>query len=131
MMNEVLLQEILQEVRGVKKHVEQLHASHLKLASDVEQLKAGYEKLADGNKKLSIELKSLQAGQSELHQITTAIRDRQEETDAKLENFLVQDERQQDQIESLREKQLYHEKILGQFALKFFEQEFPFTNAHR
>ncbi|MNJ50405.1 hypothetical protein D3C77_456770 [compost metagenome] len=28
---------------------------------------------------------SLESGQSELHQITTAIRDRQEETDAKLE----------------------------------------------
>lgn len=34
---------------------------------------------------MSTRLGSLEAGQSELHQITTAIRDRQEETDAKLE----------------------------------------------
>lgn len=33
------------------------------------------------------ELQSLKSGQSELHQITSAIRNRQEETDAKLETL--------------------------------------------
>lgn len=36
-------------------------------------------------KSMNTRLGSLESGQSELHQITTAIRDRQEETDAKLE----------------------------------------------
>lgn len=36
-------------------------------------------------KSMNTRLGSLESGQSELHHITTAIRDRQEETDAKLE----------------------------------------------
>ncbi|NWL89614.1 hypothetical protein DMN77_18870 [Paenibacillus sp. 79R4] len=75
-------------------------------------------------------LESLESGQAELQQITSAIRDRQEETDAKLE-ALSMDVHQlhgvvvaiKENIDELNKSQQRQDKILETLAVRSLEQE--------
>lgn len=86
--------------------------------------------ILDELKLMNTRIGNLEAGQSEIHQITTAIRDRQDETDAKLEALTMDIHRLNGTVEAIKEDvtelkkgQLRQDKILESLAVRSLEQE--------
>lgn len=69
------------------------------------------------------ELQSIKSQLDENTQITKTIRDRQEETDAKLENLSMDVHKIKGELLSLKEGQERQDKILESLAMRSLEQE--------
>ena len=117
------LQPIKEDIQSLKEDAQTIKEDVLVLKIDVQTLKGDVQVLKTGFQKLESDVQNLQAGQSELYQLTRAIYDRQEETDARLEALTMDVHKATGDITSLKQVQARQEKIMSTLALRSLEQE--------
>lgn len=88
-MSEQILQQILHKLEHIDTKFDQLDMRVEKIESKLDQFETRFEKIESRLDHMDERLTSLEAGQQELYQISRAIQDRQEETDAKLEALTI------------------------------------------
>lgn len=117
------LQPIKEDIQSLKTDIAALKTDVHELKVDVAVLKTDVEVLKTDMHKLKTDVQVLESGQGELHQLTRAIYDRQEETDARMESLTMDVHKATGSVTSLKQGQERHEKILGSLALRSLEQE--------
>ncbi|MEK3935032.1 hypothetical protein MKY41_06885 [Sporosarcina sp. FSL W7-1349] len=110
------IQSMKDDIKSLKKDVEILKSDVCTLKNDVETLKSDV-----GTLKSDIE--TLKSGQAELNDIVRVIRDRQDETDAKLESMHMDLHKVIGETAALKQGQERQDKILESLALRSLEQE--------
>lgn len=100
------------------------------LNNRVTSLESGQKELLSNQKTFESRQQTLESGQKEIHQIVTALRDRQDETDAKLESLTMNVHKihgtvtgHTELINRIVKTQERQEKILETLALRSIEHE--------
>lgn len=122
-MSEQLLREILQKVSNIE--IEQGS-----MKSDVQTMKSEMKTIKSEMQTMKADIQSVKGTQelmqtqfNETNAIVRAIRDRQDETDAKLDALSMDVHKLRGDFVRLQEGQERHEKVLEKLSLRSIEQE--------
>lgn len=95
----------------------------LKKLETLDELKQEFPKLKQEFQELKQEFQDVKTQLNENTQLAKAIRDRQEETDAKLESLTMDVHKIHGELSSLKQGQDRQDKILEALAMRSLEQE--------
>ncbi|WP_334072177.1 MULTISPECIES: hypothetical protein [Paenibacillus] len=115
-MSEQLLHQILQKLDHIETDVQTMKSDMQTMKSDMQTMKKDVVSLKETQ-----ELMQTQLG--ETNAIVRAIRDRQDETDAKLDALSMDVHKLHGELSSLKEGQERHEKILEKLSIRSLEHE--------
>lgn len=136
-MSEQLLHQILQkldhievEQMSMKTEMQTMKTDMQTMKSDMQTMKSDIEIMKSDMGTVKSDILDLKESQglmqiqlNETNAIVRAIRDRQEETDAKLDALSIDVHKLHGEIASIKEDQERHEKILEKLSLRSIEQE--------
>lgn len=108
-MSEVLLQQILSELKGVKTDIEGIKTDIVGMKKDIEGIKSEIIDIKNEQQIMKVQL-------DENTQMIRAIYDRQEETDARQEALTMDVHRLHGEVTSIKEEQAMHSDILQKLA---------------
>lgn len=122
-MSEQLLQQIIQKLDRIENDQQAMKSDMGSMKSELGSMKSelGSMKSELGSMKETQAL--MQSQLSETNAIVRAIRDRQEETDAKLDALSMDVHKLHGELTHVKEGQERHERILEKLSLRSIEQE--------
>lgn len=115
-MSEQLLQQIIQKLDRIENEQQAMKSEMGSMTSELGSLKSELGSLKETQSLMQSQL-------SETNAIVRAIRDRQEETDAKLDALSIDVHKLHGELTHLKEGQERHERILEKLSLRSIEQE--------
>lgn len=143
-MSEQLLHQILQKLDHIEVDQASLKTDMQTMKSDMQTMKSGMQTMKSGMQTMRSDMEIMKSDMqimksdildlkesqglmqiqlNETNAIVRAIRDRQEETDAKLDELSMDVHKLHGEIASIKEDQERHEKILEKLSLRSIEQE--------
>ncbi|WP_240375660.1 hypothetical protein [Bacillus piscicola] len=115
-MSEALLQQILIEMKTMKDDIAVIKSEQTSMKDDIALIKSEQTSMKDDITLIKVQL-------NENTDLTRAIRDRQEETNAKLEALSMDTHQLHGDIVSLKANESRQDKILESLAARSLEQE--------
>lgn len=115
-MSEQLLHQILQKLDHIEAEQSSMKSDMNSMKSDMQTMKADILGLKETQELMQVQL-------GETNAIVRAIRDRQDETDAKLDALSMDVHKLHGELTSVKATQDRHEKILDKLATRSIEQE--------
>ncbi|GIP51579.1 hypothetical protein [Paenibacillus vini] len=115
-MSEQLLHQILQKLDHIEAEQSSMKVDMNSMKSDMQTMKSDILGLKETQELMQVQL-------GETNAIVRAIRDRQDETDAKLDALSMDVHKLHGELTSVKATQDRHEKILDKLATRSIEQE--------
>jgi chromosome segregation ATPase len=112
-----------QRIDKIEQRMDKIEQRIDKIEHRMDQIEQRIDKIEIRLDKIEIRLDTLESGQKELNQIVTAIRDRQEETDARLEALSMDVHRLVGEHTKNQSDIARHEKVLGLLSLSILEHK--------
>ena len=122
-MSEQLLQQILQKLDRIENEQQAMKSDMGSMKSELGSMKSELGSMKSELGSLKETQALMQSQLSETNAIVRAIRDRQEETDAKLDALSMDVHKLHGELTHLKEGQERHERILEKLSLRSIEQE--------
>lgn len=122
-MSEQLLHQILQKLDHIEVEQASMKTDMQTMKSDMEIMKTDMGTVKSDILDLKESHGLMQIQLNETNALVRAIRDRQEETDAKLDALSMDVHKLHGEVASIKEGQERHEKILEKLSLRSIEQE--------
>ncbi|MEK4513111.1 hypothetical protein [Paenibacillus sp. FSL K6-2524] len=123
-MSEQLLQQILQKLDNIEVEQQSMKSDMQSMKSDMQSMKSDILSLKGTQGLMQIQL-------NETNTIVRAIRDRQDETDAKLDALSMDVHKLHGELIFLKEGQERHERILERLSLRSIEHEAEISGLRR
>lgn len=122
-MSEQLLREILQKVSNIEIEQGSMKSDMQTMKSDMETIKSEMQTMKADIQSVKGTQELMQTQLNQTNAIVRAIRDRQDETDAKLDALSMDVHKLRGDFVRLQEGQERHEKVLEKLSLRSIEQE--------
>ncbi|WP_227011599.1 hypothetical protein [Paenibacillus lutimineralis] len=122
-MSEQLLQQIIQKLDRIENEQQAMKSDMGSMKSELGSMKSELGSMKSELGSLKETQALMQSQLSETNAIVRAIRDRQEETDAKLDALSMDVHKLHGELTHLKEGQERHERILEKLSLRSIEQE--------
>lgn len=122
-MSEQLLHQILRKLDQIEAEQSSMKTDFQSMKSDMQSIKTEMQSMKADIVGLKESQELMQTQISETNSIARAIRDRQEETDAKLDALSMDVHQLHGELSSIKVTQERHEKILDKLSLRSIEQE--------
>ncbi|GAA0407833.1 hypothetical protein [Paenibacillus motobuensis] len=122
-MSEQLLQQIIQKLDRIENEQQAMKSDMGSMKSELGSMKSELGSMKSELGSLKETQALMQSQLSETNAIVRAIRDRQEETDSKLDALSMDVHKLHGELTHLKEGQERHERILEKLSLRSIEQE--------